>query len=604
MSGDTVADSTRKPHLREREIRVLDILPGQYDEAIHCKTRLVNLDNNIGYETLSYVWGHGDEEKVYISGTEVVLTRNLHAALRRLRHPRHARTLWVDQLCINQHDNNEKAQQVAMMRDIYRNCTHCVIWFGEIDPAIMGFSARNAQAVFDFFVLISGLQVQLSDVASESGYEESRIQPWRLNQVPTLFANSAEGKGARRAFRAFALNGHPWWSRIWTVQEALMPTSAELQWGPVSVSWTDIGRTARYLCGDDYSTSVSDAVDDAIAQHSGLLALFLYPVRGLQRTAAGEPSLSLLMRWRYRDASDPRDKVYALLGLLPSIALPSARHYNYDIYSKQLFTDVTLDLLREGDGLRALVAASVMPRITLDLPSWAIDFACSSRLGTRQTKWWRHSDRFAHYLACGETRLPLSVVAKDMALALTGVRVDEVLDVAHVFEVDESEDIIDEDLRRSILLNAAVLELYQMHLTNPYIGGGSVKEAFWKTMVGDLITTERPTGKPHWYHQDDFDDYVQHGTRNILHDALCGMLPNHAFFVTKDGYIGVGPPHTKPKDQIWVFEGGRLPFIMREQDKPPDSYEDETLSLVGDAYVHGIMSGEVSWNDLQTIWVV
>lgn len=253
--------------------------------------------------------------------------------------------------------------------------------------------------------------------------------------------------------------------------------------------------------------------------------------------------------------------------------------------------------------LRPLIAASEMPHTTPGLPSWAIDFACSNRLGPRQDKWWRHSDRFTHYLACGLERLSMSVIVRDEALALTGVFVDEVFDVAPVYEVDEEKEVDDDDLRKAILVNSALLELHRMPLSDRYVTGVSVKDAFWRTMIGDLITNERPIRKPQWYDERDFDQYLQDGTQSDLNDALYGMIPNHAFFITTNGYMGVGPPDAQPGDQVWIFEGDRLPFVIRNL-VGSEMNEKTKFSLIGDTYVHGIMNGEVLWKETRTIWII
>lgn len=96
---------------------MLDLLPGAEDEGIRCNMRVVSLDSDEQYEALSYVWGErGNEEQIAVSGYAIHVTRNMHAALRRLRLPDATRSIWADQLCINQSDTHDKRIQVAMMR--------------------------------------------------------------------------------------------------------------------------------------------------------------------------------------------------------------------------------------------------------------------------------------------------------------------------------------------------------------------------------------------------------------------------------------------------------------------------------------------------------
>ena len=112
----------------KREICVLDLLPVAFDDDVECEIRIVNLDENAEYEALSYCWSeirHG--KTIEVCGKPITVTTNLYAALLRLRYATKKRTLLVDQLCINQWDIKEKAKQVAMMRDIYQKCRHCIL---------------------------------------------------------------------------------------------------------------------------------------------------------------------------------------------------------------------------------------------------------------------------------------------------------------------------------------------------------------------------------------------------------------------------------------------------------------------------------------------
>jgi len=62
--------------------------------------------------------------------------------------------------------------------------------------------------------------------------------------------------------------------------------------------------------------------------------------------------------------------------------------------------------------------------------------------------------------------------------------------------------------------------------------------------------------------------------------------------ITEKGYIGLAPAKTEPGDRIAVLFGGRVPYILR-QNQPDNSTEPTTWTFIGDSYVHGIMDGEV-----------
>lgn len=74
------------------------------------------------YDTLSYNWGSSqDTSTIYVNEQPVRVSANLHDSLRGFRHARKAVSLWADALCIDQSNEGEKSQQVAMMGQVYRH---------------------------------------------------------------------------------------------------------------------------------------------------------------------------------------------------------------------------------------------------------------------------------------------------------------------------------------------------------------------------------------------------------------------------------------------------------------------------------------------------
>ena len=120
--------------LENREIRVITLAPGKWDDEIACSLKTVSLDDNPSYETLSYVWGDPQLRKKTISLQQrrFQVTPSLESALRHLRHEETERTMWVDAVCINQRDDEEKSVQVKQMQLIYARTSHLVIWVGEV----------------------------------------------------------------------------------------------------------------------------------------------------------------------------------------------------------------------------------------------------------------------------------------------------------------------------------------------------------------------------------------------------------------------------------------------------------------------------------------
>jgi hypothetical protein len=92
----------------------------------------VTLDKAPPYEALSYVWGSLEREQKILLGTrEMAITENLYTALPHLI--RHTNLLWMDQICINQDDNDEKSNQVLLMSKIYEKASATIVWLGKED---------------------------------------------------------------------------------------------------------------------------------------------------------------------------------------------------------------------------------------------------------------------------------------------------------------------------------------------------------------------------------------------------------------------------------------------------------------------------------------
>ncbi|KAK1777166.1 heterokaryon incompatibility protein-domain-containing protein, partial [Copromyces sp. CBS 386.78] len=110
-------------------IRLLQLLPSENeDAAIHCRLFCTALDSKgttldskgtRPYEALSYVWGSEDNPcSIFINGCAFAVRENLYAALLHLRDHSIERIIWIDAICINQKDLEERGHQVQSMAKI------------------------------------------------------------------------------------------------------------------------------------------------------------------------------------------------------------------------------------------------------------------------------------------------------------------------------------------------------------------------------------------------------------------------------------------------------------------------------------------------------
>jgi hypothetical protein len=118
----------------------VDLLAGVPSESIKCSLRYTVRSSVEGeYEAVSYTWGDDPHtERISIDGLQFQVTPNLASALKAFRRDessgKHPRTLWVDAVCINQNDIQEKNQQVAQMQEIYAGAKEVLVWLSPSNP--------------------------------------------------------------------------------------------------------------------------------------------------------------------------------------------------------------------------------------------------------------------------------------------------------------------------------------------------------------------------------------------------------------------------------------------------------------------------------------
>jgi hypothetical protein len=118
-------------------IRLLRLLPHEDKNApIQCQLFDYSLQESGKrmhlYDALSYVWGDSDNPRsIYIGEHDLPVTRNLHAALSHLQNFSLERIIWVDAICIDQKNTEEKEQQIQIMAKIYSQANRVLVWLGE-----------------------------------------------------------------------------------------------------------------------------------------------------------------------------------------------------------------------------------------------------------------------------------------------------------------------------------------------------------------------------------------------------------------------------------------------------------------------------------------
>jgi len=217
-----------------RQIRLVTLESGAWSDEIRCSIDVVSFDRHPIYEALSYIWGdEKDRKDIQLNGYLFDVTKNLWMVLRRLRDPAVSRVLWIDAICINQKEKNEKSHQVAMMGEIYGSCQKAVIWLGEdLDTAKAGSKSTVASRACDMLEML-GADRHLDQLPCFSTGNGQRTE------ISEEYINHFE------AFRNFV--DVPCWKRIWVIQEMVFPKSLKFLYSSEEFSYETLRSVVQGL---------------------------------------------------------------------------------------------------------------------------------------------------------------------------------------------------------------------------------------------------------------------------------------------------------------------------------------------------------------------
>lgn len=355
------------------ETRLVTILHGNFADDVNCSLKRVDLDSKPVYEALSYEWGSPEPKaKIQIDGCLFEVTPNLGAALRYLRSPREDRVVWIDAICINQSDMDERAAQVRMMSSVYSGATRVVAWLGEQ-------VASDLEGGLQAIRRIKALEAPSLTIEYESDSFKRAFLHDLLKQTQNLRAILAclgyDECGAVPSY----------WTRIWITQEITLANSLLLQSKHVHILESDVYKfvslysaysalALQFVTAERYA-----AQREMLRIHAPLFELVVEHRQKMRRSIRGEKSglqlLDLLRTCRKYEATDPRDHVYALLGLCEP-KTGSRIHVRYDAPVHVVFTEAfkaIVDLSSRLDVLCLTVLGAANPEFALPsfVPDWS-----------------------------------------------------------------------------------------------------------------------------------------------------------------------------------------------------------------------------------------
>ncbi|KAG4438391.1 hypothetical protein IFR05_006097 [Cadophora sp. M221] len=506
------------------------------------------------YTALSYAWGtDSDAEVIQVKGARtrmLKITKSLACALRSLRSS-HYQIFWIDALCIDQNNVEEKNYQVSRMAEIYRRANEVVIWLGE--------AANDSKLAMDFMANISVKNID--ELAANPEYTKS----W-----------SAIADLMRRS----------WFKRRWVVQEVAFARQPVLRSALVApdIVLPHLPHALLALLRSSIGELRGVGVHSLIAVYD----------RALPHGRDGEEphglcTMEALLSYLPEfEATDGRDVVFALASLakdytdfIPDYSQSVIRVYKNAI-EQAVATSHSLNIVCRP-------WAQPLP----NLPSWILPhLALPFRRNYEDIYVRQRADTLvclAHqsvYHASGS--VPASANFNDdeffFILTCKGFHLPTV-------------SWIGERAEEGIIPNS-----WHHSLRGTNIEQRDLKEMYWRTLVVDRDS--KGNSPPRWYSMAcaDAHELCSNGsldTKKLLNgegEEISSMLKeflrrvqaatwNRRLVRLADDSLGLAPERTMQEDRICILFGCDVPVVLRRLDGG-------TWAIMGEAFVYGAMDGE------------
>jgi hypothetical protein len=617
----------------KESIRILELQPAETYETPLQGSLIVYPNRKFAkYAALSYTWtGVEREGTLDLGWASMTISGNLDLALRALRKQKEVLCIWVDAICINQGDNQEKGVQVAQMSNVYTQAESVLAWLGpetELDEVALGYMKEVAS---------------LSENERYDRHIRRNPAPYDGPGFPISRDDAHQIQTMRKNIGLDCVFARLWFSRLWVVQEVILAKNLDLHIGQHSISWEMFRRATKMLwVADCQSVAVvgTKHLDPGPIYH----ALYFIDMRDkLHAFNAGTMlyrdyttqlygTVRDLRRW---GCKDERDRVYAILGFIPDESnMTVTPDYNAD--SSHVYIDFARQhILREGLGvllfagleqrpgsgnLELMEAIAEVPPEEIDSVFDRADFLESPDLPSWVPEPRPDRNHVLHRMWLPLTfnaalnRKPAVILHEECphVIAVKGCVFDRITQPLPVEAVHpEQRGLMDytQALRYVGFVWRFTKDFYSER--GGYPTGESHKSAF-----ESVVTVEKTTSKlknladskhPGWIDLmlDILERGSDSGSGQVLEDAvnqglaqpadfpmflscLAVLLDDYHCILTEEEFMGLAPKCSKGGDVIaWINELNS-PVILRQYMDIGGQYQ-----LVGPCFLQGVMHGEL-----------
>ncbi|KAH7174235.1 heterokaryon incompatibility protein-domain-containing protein [Fusarium flagelliforme] len=574
------------------------------DQDLEASIKNVQLDpeDPIKYTALSYCWGVAtDQVEVPCDGKILSITTSLHEAILAINKFSPGQDLWIDQICINQDDLAEKSEQVTKMNLIYDKAETVLAWLGPSD---------NTTKLGINFVKKVG-EVALPSATNWfrwDDYDETHEET-KLERQEELSLDQSRDLGIafddELSWSAFTdFFNRPWFQRMWTVQEIIQARKALVLCGEYSLDWEYISAAARWYCfkakglHEEHPRDVNGAClvtqMTTIPWRARLGSEYRPELLGQKtRPTCKWAMRDLLEALRPRLATDPRDKVFALVGISEIGMDDTKMAVDYSKSVRDVFTQATDAIIKNDPSDLNVIWPARQRNDDDDWPSWVPDWRLKTGTGCAYG--------IGEPLKGSQPGRHVYIPAEPGCLAVRGKIIGKVPYVNEYRHFGE------------LFTNNQLREVYNacMERLTSYATDESVQTAFGLTLIGGLPlpsglekkntsvetysekymqfydNTQMPQTPPeaNAAREKALEETYKVGLDMSWLQTVLATYCERRFVVTDSGHMGLAHHEVLEGDVIAVVMGMHWPVVLRERD-------DGGYRFVGDAYCHGVMNGE------------
>ncbi|KAF7591830.1 hypothetical protein BBP40_001027 [Aspergillus hancockii] len=366
---------------------------------------------------------------------------------------------WIDQICIDQSNLEERGSQVSIMDQIYEVASYTLIWLGLED--------RYTKTAVQAILKLHSAQGDLIHSSEIIPYKHQPEEVYAAANIP--YVSLDEWTAIATLFL------RPYLRRLWVIQENILSYTCIGYCGRYEVPWRAFCTVAQQvyfrqtLLGRVTSTEFIDLNSPVVAIESEILHLTQWKDRLQNGDKASMPktmSLENLLfeTWTFR-STDARDKIFGLYGLLTKVG-PVSWRPDYSKPAAHVYANATKEIMRSAGELRMLSAVlDKTLRNIPDLPSWVPDYSvpfCNMMC--------------AKYNAAGTLSPPPHIQPSPWnVLQVSGAKIDAVWQTGNTTSGPK---------QLGMFFDTRWFELALL-LTHPYHNGQARTEALWRTLCAD-----------------------------------------------------------------------------------------------------------------------